>query len=181
MVKNRNVKPAQARKKAWVEVCGSLSIQFARNSSLANAWKNIQGKDGEDSKNGDVQYQTGWICWNWGVRKRLKLCSMMKTRKKLLGFATGAGGPYQGRAARQIAGDWRRGEGSGRRRANGLVKTAQRRTAPPEKDDGGGAFGEGGEGKKKNRRRRKLRGVEDVNEAKLNLERVCLGVVEICD
>src|ERR1700741_3589683 len=72
----------------------------------------------------------GWVCWNWGVRKRLKLCSMMKTRKK--SGLRRAQRTYHGRAVRQklaMATGLRQRKASGQR----LVKAAQIRTAPPER------------------------------------------------
>src|SRR5258708_7088464 len=72
----------------------------------------------------------GWVCWNWGVRKRLKLCSMMKTRKK--SGLRRAQSTYHGRAVRQklaMVTVFRQRKASGQR----LVKAAQRSTAPPER------------------------------------------------
>src|SRR6266705_1355532 len=70
------------------------------------------------------------MCWNSGVRKRLKLCSMMKMRKK--SGLRRAQRMYQGRAVKQKdarAAGWKRRKASRQR----LVKSDQKKTAPPER------------------------------------------------
>src|SRR5260370_28753544 len=77
------------------------------------------------------------MCWNSGVRKRLKLCSMMKTRKN--SGLRREHSTYQGSAVRQklaMATGWRQRKASRQR----LVKTAQMRTAPPERMIAAGPF-----------------------------------------
>src|SRR5713226_8622105 len=70
------------------------------------------------------------MCWNSGVRKRLKLCSMMKMRKK--SGLRRAHRMYHGRAVREkdaIAAGCKTRKASRQR----LVKSAQKKTAPPER------------------------------------------------
>src|ERR1700756_5980 len=77
------------------------------------------------------------MCWNSGVRKRLKLCSMMKMRKN--SGLRRAQRMYQGRAVAQnamIAAGGRKGEVSRQR----LVKRAQKKIAPPQRIIAAGPF-----------------------------------------
>src|SRR5260370_25856857 len=77
------------------------------------------------------------MCWNSGVRKRLKLCSMMKMRKK--SGLRRAQRMYQGRAVKQKdarAAGWKRGEASRQR----FVKSGHKKMGPPEGKMAGGAF-----------------------------------------
>src|SRR5882757_6189397 len=100
------------------------------------------------------------MCWNWGVRKRLKLCSMMKTRKK--SGLRRAQRMYQGSAVRQkvaMATGCRQRKASRQR----LVKTAQRRTAPPERIIAAGPLARVARPRKKPKRK-EVKEVEERNE-----------------
>src|SRR5260370_12590159 len=68
------------------------------------------------------------MCWNSGVRKRLKLCSMKKTRKK--SGLRRAQRMYQGRAVRQKdarAAGWKRRKAPAQR----FGEDAQKKKPPP--------------------------------------------------
>src|ERR1700756_4797518 len=102
----------------------------------------------------------GWVCWNWGGRKGLKLCAMMKTRKK--SGVRRAQRTYQGRAVRQklaMATVLRKRKASGQR----LVKAAQIRTAPPERMRAAGPLARVARPRKKPRKN-EVKEVEEVNE-----------------
>src|SRR6266403_3717560 len=108
------------------------------------------------------------MCWNWGVRKRLKLCSMMKTRKK--SGLRRAQRMYQGSAVRQkvaMATGCRQRKASRQR----LVKTAQRRTAPPERIIAAGPLARVAMPRKKPKRK-EVKEVEEINEVKERTELV---------
>src|SRR5260370_18774578 len=77
------------------------------------------------------------MCWNSGVRKRLKLCSMMKMRKK--SGLRRAQRMYQGRAVKQKDA---RAAGCGRGDAAGprFRESAPKKKGAPERDEGPGPF-----------------------------------------
>src|SRR5580704_4965911 len=90
------------------------------------------------------------MCWNSGVRKRLKLCSIMKMRKK--SGLRRAQRIYQGSAVAQkaaMARGWRQRKASRQR----LVQVAQRRTAPPERMMAAGPLARTARPRKKPKRR----------------------------
>src|SRR5258708_4533851 len=89
------------------------------------------------------------MCWNSGVRKRLKLCSMMKIRKK--SGLPRAQRMYQGRAVRQKnarAAGWKRGEAV----RPGLGESADEKNAAARRVVGAGAFAKTGGGAVEERR-----------------------------
>src|SRR5260370_3279006 len=96
------------------------------------------------------------MCWNSGVRKRLKLCSMMKMRKK--SGLRRAQRMYQGRAVKQKdarAAGWKRRKASRQR----LVKSAQKKMAPPERMMAAGPLARTARPRKKPKRMRASQGV----------------------
>src|SRR5713226_8209606 len=102
------------------------------------------------------------MCWNSGVRERLKLCSMRKMRRK--SGLRRAQRMYQGRAVMQkaaIAAGWRRRRASRQR----LVKSAQRKTAPPQRIMAGGPLARTARARKRPKRR-EVKEVEEVKEIK---------------
>src|SRR6267143_4788068 len=100
------------------------------------------------------------MCWNSGVRKRLKLCSMMKMRKK--SGLRRAQRMYHGRAVRQNAAI---AAGRKRRRASRqrLAKSAQKNTAAPQRMMPAGPFASTARPRKKPKRR-EVKEVEEVND-----------------
>src|SRR5260370_41659798 len=90
------------------------------------------------------------MCWNSGVRKRLKLCSMKKTRKK--SGLRRAQRMYQGRAVKQKdarAAGWKRRKGSRQR----FGKKGQKKKAAPERMKAGGPFARTARAREKHQRK----------------------------
>src|SRR6266705_1092790 len=96
------------------------------------------------------------MCWNSGVRKRLKLCSMMKMRKK--SGLRRAQRMYQGRAVKKKdarAAGWKRRKASRQR----LVKSAQKKMAPAERMMAAGPLARTARPRKKPKRMKASQGV----------------------